>query len=178
MTASRNRGGCICASLLVCATATFAQTNQTIRFRDDKSGLVNLAIQAVQQVQAQEQTNLRAVNDARQEVASLRRLTLLVGAVLSAGLLALAFYVRALLRSNRPSKLPLLPHASANTLLRRAAALEHAHQFEGALACYEQVLALDTSLTEAYVGKGRVLNELERYREALDCFEQAGHVRP
>ena len=43
----RNRGGCVCASLLL-ATATFAQTNQVTRTRDDKSGIVNLAVQAVQ----------------------------------------------------------------------------------------------------------------------------------
>ena len=165
----------MCASLLL-ATATFAQTNQTTRARDDKSGFVNLAVQAVQQVQAQQQTNLRAVNDARQEVAALRRLTLAVGLVLSAGMLTLAFYLRALFRTHRPRRSPLQPHVDADTLLRRAAAFEQSHQPEEALACYEQVLALDTSLTEAYVGKGRVLNQLERYREALDCFEQAGHV--
>jgi tetratricopeptide (TPR) repeat protein len=171
-----NRGGYICAGLLVCAATTFAQTNQTARSRDDKSAIVNLAVQAVQQVQAQQQTNLRAVNDTRQEVASLRRLTLVMGAVLGAGMLVLAWYARALLRANRPRRSPLLPHIGADTLLRRAAAFEQAHQPKEALACYEQVLALDTSLTEAYIGKGRVLNQLERYREALDCFEQAGHV--
>jgi len=169
-----NRGGSICAVLLLCATAAFAQTNLTSRSRDN--GLVNLAVQAVQQVQAQEQTNLRAVSEARQEIASLRRITLLVGVGLGAGLLALAVYLRALLRASRPRRLPLLPHAGADTLLRRAAAFEDAHRLEEALACYEQVLALDKSLTEAYVGKGRVLNQLERYREALACFEQAGQV--
>ncbi len=107
----------------------------------------------------------------------MRRLTLAVGAVLGAGMLLLALYARALLRCARPRLLPpVAPHVSAETLLRRANAFEQAHRPEDALACYEQVLALDTSLTEAYVGKGRVLNQLERYREALDCFEQAGHV--
>ena len=173
-----NRGGCVfCAALLACAAATFAQTNQANRSRDDKSAIVNLAVQAVQQVQAQQQTNLRAVNDTRQEVASLRRLTIVMGVILGVGMLLLAWYARALLRSARPRPVPpVAPHISAETLLRRANAFEQAHRPNDALACYEQVLALDTSLTEAYVGKGRVLNQLERYREALDCFEQAGHV--
>lgn len=174
LTSSRNRGGCLCASLLLGAITTFAQTNQPIRSRDDKSAIVNLAVQAVQQVQAQQQTNLRAVNDARQEVAALRRLTLVIGAVLAAGLLLLAWYARMLLRPARPRPLP--PHVSVETLLQRANAFEQAHRPEDALACYEQLLALDTSLTEAYVGKGRVLNQLERYREALACFEQAGNA--
>src|SRR5207244_12521723 len=95
--AYRNRWRNICAGSLVCATAAFAQTNPPPRLRDDKSGFVNLALQAVQQVQAQQQTNLHALNDARQEVASLRRLTLLIGAGLGAGLVLLARYVRALL---------------------------------------------------------------------------------
>ena len=166
-----NRGGCVCAALLACATVTFAQTNTATRSRDDKSAFVNLAVQAIQQVQAQEQANLHAVSETRQEVASLRQLILFVSAILGAGLLALALYARPLLQP-RCSR-PLPPHASAETLLHRAAELEHAHRHADALACYEQVLALDASLTEAYVGKGRVLNELERYREALDCFEQA-----
>ena len=172
-----NRGGCVCAGLLACAESTFAeaQTNTNIRSRDDKNALVNLAVQAVQQVQAQEQVNLRAIHEARQELASLRRLTLLVGGVLGAGMLALALYVRALLRSAGQRPLSIQPHVSAETLLLRASGFEHAHRPEEALACYEQVLALDASLTEAYVGKGRVLNQLERYREALACFEQASH---
>lgn len=170
-----NRGGCVCAALLACATAAFAQTNTNLRSRDDKSAIVNLAVQAVQQVQAQQQTNLRAVNDTRQEVASLRRLTLVVGALLGAGLLVLAFYARALLRSTRPRHVSVgvAPHVSAETLLRRAINFENAHHFQEALACYEQILTLDASLTDAYVGKGRVLNQLERYGEALACFEQA-----
>lgn len=170
-----NRGGCVCAAFLACATATFAQTNTNSRGRDDKSAFVNLAIQAVQQVQAQEQANLRAIHEARQELASLRRLTLLVGGVLGAGMLALALYVRALLRSAGQRPLSIQPHVSAETLLLRASGFEHTHRPEEALACYEQVLALDASLTEAYVGKGRVLNQLERYQEALACFEQASH---
>jgi tetratricopeptide (TPR) repeat protein len=165
-----NRGGCIGAALLACATATFAQTNTTTRARDDKSAYVNLAIQAVQQVQAQEQINLRAIHDTQKSVTALQRLLLLLSAGLAAGMVALALYLRSLLRIFRPR---ISPHLGTETLLRRATGFEQAHRLEEALACYEQVLALDASLTEAYVGKGRVLNQLERYREALDCFEQA-----
>ena len=168
--AYRNRGGYLCAAILACATATFAQSNATSRVRDDKTAYVNLAIQAVQQVQAQEQINLRAVRDTQESVASLRRLVVLVSAGLAAGLVGLAWYVRSLLRPIRRRE---SRRAGTEGLLRRAAGFEQAHRLEEALACYEQVLTLDASLTEAYVGKGRVLNQLERYREALDCFEQA-----
>jgi tetratricopeptide (TPR) repeat protein len=173
-----NRGGFVYAGLLACAVLTgvvCAETNSPPRTRDDKSALVNLAVQAVQQVQAQEQANSRALQQLRKETsesaASLRRLTLLVGAGLGAGILALALYARVLLRSGRAQS--LVPRGDIHVLLNRAGAMEHAHRLEEALACYEQVLALDASLPEAYVGKGRVLNQLERYREALDCFEQA-----
>lgn len=174
-----NRGGYRCAVLLLCATVTFAQTNQTTHSRDDKSAFLNLAVQAVQQVQAQQQTNLRVVNEARQEVASLRRLLVVIGVTLGSGMILLAWYARTLMRSSRRRRVRTAdaPHSSAATLLRRASALERAHRPEEALACYEQVLALDTSLTEAYIGKGRALNQLERYREALACFEQAGQPR-
>jgi tetratricopeptide (TPR) repeat protein len=170
-----NRGGYLCAGLLACAAATFsqAQTNAATRARDDKSSFINLAVQAVQQVQAQGQVNLLAIHETRKEVASLRRLTLLVGAGLGAGMFALALYARNLLRSYRQRAGSASLHVGTETLLRRAAGFEQSHRLEEALACYEQVLALDASLTEAYVGKGRVLNQLERYREALDCFEQA-----
>src|SRR5258705_10814521 len=117
-----NRGGCcVCAGLLACvATVVLAETNTNLRSRDDKSAIVNLAVQAVQQVQAQEQANLHAVHEARQELASLRRLTLLVGGALGAGMLVLVLYARALLRSTCQRPLPILPHVSTEKLLRQA----------------------------------------------------------
>ena len=72
--AYRNRWRNICAGSLVCATAAFAQTNPPPRLRDDKSGFVNLALQAVQQVQVQQQTNLHALNDARLREAEERKI--------------------------------------------------------------------------------------------------------
>jgi tetratricopeptide (TPR) repeat protein len=47
-----------------------------------------------------------------------------------------------------------------------------------ALACYDHALALDDTLADAYVGKGAIYNRLERYREALECYEQAAHLQP
>ena len=47
-----------------------------------------------------------------------------------------------------------------------------------ALVCYDQAIALDVSLSDAYVGKGAVYNRLERYREALECYEKAARLQP
>jgi tetratricopeptide (TPR) repeat protein len=56
--------------------------------------------------------------------------------------------------------------------------MEQLHRFEEALGYYEQAIAMDATLTEAYVGKGRVLNQLERYDEALECYERASKLQP
>ena len=38
---------------------------------------------------------------------------------------------------------------------------------------YDRAIAADSSLTTAYLHKGGVFNRLERYQEALACYEQA-----
>ncbi len=44
---------------------------------------------------------------------------------------------------------------------------------EEALASYDQALVADPFHTQAHLAKGGVYNQLERFNEALDCFEQA-----
>jgi len=46
-------------------------------------------------------------------------------------------------------------------------------EIEEALAAYEQAIRLDPNYTYAYYGKGFVLNELKRYKEAEQAFEKA-----
>jgi tetratricopeptide (TPR) repeat protein len=58
---------------------------------------------------------------------------------------------------------------TTNAFIKKGAALDEA------LAAYERALALDDSHADAYIGKGNVLNRLERYQEALACFERAAH---
>jgi tetratricopeptide (TPR) repeat protein len=64
---------------------------------------------------------------------------------------------------------------TADTFIKKGAALERLGRLDEALASYELALALDGSHADAYIGKGNVLNRLERYQEALACFEQASH---
>jgi len=192
----RNRGGLFWAGLLACAllscfnpSAPAAETNSqaAARARDDKGAMVNLALQVAQQLQAQQQSNLHAINEAKQQtadsVASLRRLTLLVGATLTLGILALLLYARKLTRLLQQRSLASDFRAahheaySAEALVRKGMALEQLNRFEEALAWYDRALNLDATLTRAYVGKGRVLNRLERYSEALECYERASQLQ-
>jgi tetratricopeptide (TPR) repeat protein len=191
-----NRGGLFAAGLLTCfvtassvpiLAATNLTGNASARSRDEKSAVLNLALQAVQQLQSQQQATLRAVEDARrqheQSTASLRHLLFASSALVGAALLAVVLYVRSLRRElQHRSASPLLPRRgvaaddpahAAHALARRGAALEHAGRLEEALTCYDRALTLDATLAEAYVGRGNVLNRLGRYEEALTCFERA-----
>jgi len=42
-----------------------------------------------------------------------------------------------------------------------------------ALACCDRAIAADGALVTAYLYKGGLLNRLQRYDEALKCYEQA-----
>jgi tetratricopeptide (TPR) repeat protein len=46
-----------------------------------------------------------------------------------------------------------------------------------AIACYDQAIAADRSMTMAYLYKGGLLNRTERFSEALECYEQALRTR-
>ena len=45
------------------------------------------------------------------------------------------------------------------------------------LECYDRAIAADGSLTIAYLQKGGLFNRMERYEEALQCYEQALHAQ-
>lgn len=56
----------------------------------------------------------------------------------------------------------------------KGVALQALRQPEEALACYDHALALTPRNAQAWFMKGAVLgNNFQRYREALECFEEA-----
>ncbi|MFM1945428.1 MAG: hypothetical protein RI897_4410, partial [Verrucomicrobiota bacterium] len=65
------------------------------------------------------------------------------------------------------------PSHPADVLVKRGLALEKLEKLETAIESYDQAIAADASLTLAYLYKGAVCNRLQRYREALDCYEKA-----
>jgi tetratricopeptide (TPR) repeat protein len=64
------------------------------------------------------------------------------------------------------------------TLFRAAREAERRGDLAGAVARYDEVLALDGSIAEAWANKGLALYELERHREALAAFETAARLKP
>jgi tetratricopeptide (TPR) repeat protein len=65
---------------------------------------------------------------------------------------------------------------NAETLIKRAAALEKLNRFEEAIGCYDEAIAADGSMTIAYLHKGGLFNRMSRYEEALQCYEHALHT--
>lgn len=166
--------------ILLFATApAFSQTNSpnnTARYRDDKSAVVNLAIQAIQQLQAQQQTSLQATAEVAKSVASLRRVTLWMGGALAAGMLALVFYERRLVRALRQRALPRLPSPGAALvpqLLARGQALLSHNEAAAALARFDEALALEAGNADIHVKRGLALEQLGRFDDALASFEHA-----
>ena len=47
-----------------------------------------------------------------------------------------------------------------------------------ALLRYEQAIAQDDRSADAWTGKGVALQQLERYREALDAYDRALSLKP
>ncbi len=64
----------------------------------------------------------------------------------------------------------------AETLIRKAGALEKLNRFEEAIACYDAAIEADGSMTIAYLHKGGLFNRMSRYEEALQCYEHALHT--
>ena len=58
-------------------------------------------------------------------------------------------------------------------LVKKGAVLERMHRLNEAFECYDRAIALNDSLTIAYLHKGGLCNRLERFKEALDCYEKA-----
>ena len=51
--------------------------------------------------------------------------------------------------------------------------LEKLQDWEQALEYYNRAIAADNSMTVAHLYRGGVCNRLQRYREALESYEQA-----
>jgi tetratricopeptide (TPR) repeat protein len=200
--ASSYRGGSCCAGLLACTVAVFlcvsiatAATNAVEtgvgRTREEKSGLANLALQMVGQIQSQQQATLRAVQESsKQNAETIRslgnriRIAIGIGFVLAGSLLAMLLYVRAVLRSLKRRSLPATlpfpaPHSATaiagrlSSLLAVGDALLELKQPSRALVCFDEVLALDERNATAYVKKGATLEQLGRLEDALACYDQA-----
>jgi tetratricopeptide (TPR) repeat protein len=203
------RGGRYCAGLLACTVVVFfypsiapAATNGVdttlSRSRDEKSALASLALQLVGQIQSQQQATLQAVEESqrqvetstRQNAESIRsllnrlRIAIGVGILLTGGLVAVLFYVRALLQSVRHRPRPFDPLASTpppgnaiaarlTSLLAAGDALLDLKQPARALVCFDEVLALDDRNARACVKRGTALEQLGRLDEALVCYDQA-----
>ena len=63
----------------------------------------------------------------------------------------------------------------AEALVKMGSVLDKQDRAEEALQYYDRAIALDESLTIAYLNKGGLFNRLARYDEALRCYEQALH---
>jgi tetratricopeptide (TPR) repeat protein len=181
-----------------------AETNSATRTRDDKSSsMVNLALQVVQQLQSQQQTNLHAIAEVREKtesssrqtaasVASLRRLTLAMGLLLAGGLFALFLYERRLfcalqqrMQLAMASPAPGSPRLSspafgalASQFVARGQVLLNQRQAAAAIACFEQAIALEPGHAEAYIRKGLAFEQLDRFGDALASFDHALALNP
>jgi tetratricopeptide (TPR) repeat protein len=62
---------------------------------------------------------------------------------------------------------------NAETLVKKASALEKLGRADEALAFCDRAISADASLVTAYLHKGGLLNKLARYEESLKCYEQA-----
>jgi tetratricopeptide (TPR) repeat protein len=72
------------------------------------------------------------------------------------------------------SPVPVSKEAAAmNLLLSKGETLLKLDQMEGALACFEEALNLDSANAEALVRKGLALERLQRLDEALLCYDRA-----
>ncbi len=63
-------------------------------------------------------------------------------------------------------------------LVKRGMAHERLQQMDEALASYDRALALNNSLTTAYLLKAGVLSRLKRESEAFDCYQMALRHQP
>ena len=191
MTACRYRGIQSCAGLLACVIVAFsspsiasASTNtvETVvtPAHNDKSGLANLALQMVGQIQSQQQATLQAVQDSSKQAAQTVHIAIVIGIFLGAGMLAMFFYVRSALRSLQRRVRPVVIPPSANGITQRLTslmetgdALLNLKQPGCALVCFEEALALDGHHARAHIKKALALEQLDRLDEALACYDHA-----
>ncbi len=60
-----------------------------------------------------------------------------------------------------------------NMLLGKGETLLKLDQADGALACFEEALSIDSANAEALVRKGLALERLQRWEEAIACYDRA-----
>jgi tetratricopeptide (TPR) repeat protein len=190
VTACRYRGIQCCAGVLACvivalfSTSTIASTNVVGTVAEpahnDKSGLANLALQMVGQIQSQQQATLQAVQTSSKQTAQTIHIAIVIGILLGTGILAALLYIRADLRSfQRRVRLIPAPPAASDTIQRIATMLDtgeallNLKQPACALVCFEEALALDGHHTRAHVKKAAALGQLDRLDEALACYDHA-----
>lgn len=63
--------------------------------------------------------------------------------------------------------------AQIAALLNKGRSLLNANKAQEAVACYDEILALDACHAEALVKKGSALERLQRDQEAIDCYNRA-----
>jgi tetratricopeptide (TPR) repeat protein len=63
--------------------------------------------------------------------------------------------------------------SAINVLLSKSQTLLKLDKAEAALACLEEVLALDPGHADALVKKGAALERLQRFDEAIQCYDRA-----
>jgi tetratricopeptide (TPR) repeat protein len=186
----RYRGIQSCAGFLACVIVAFfsvtaiASTNVVGTAAEpahsDKSGLANLALQMVGQIQSQQQATLQAVQDSSKQTAQTIHIAIVVGILLGAGILAMFLYLRAALRSIQRRTRPVVIPSSASgithrlaTLLDTGDALLNLKQPGCALVCFEEALALDGHHARAHVKRAMALEQLDRLDEALAGYDHA-----
>ncbi|SPE61686.1 putative TPR repeat-containing protein [Verrucomicrobia bacterium] len=72
---------------------------------------------------------------------------------------------------SRPSKAS--DHARISPLFKRAHSLMTSGNPEAALACFDEVLALEPNHAEALVKRGAALERLHKLDEAIECYDRA-----
>ncbi len=172
-------------------------TNTAQRVRDDKSAMVSLAFQVVQQLQSQQQTNLQAIAEIRRQMdRSTRRMITSVSVL--AGLIAITAVglgigmVLLCRQQHRQFRLvtgqlgsrarPGLDAAdwfsngataAVKRWLCKGQILLDQKEATEALACFNEALTLSPDLVDVHLGKGYALAQLARWEEALACFDRA-----
>jgi tetratricopeptide (TPR) repeat protein len=190
VTACRYRGIQSCAGFLACviltlfSAAAIASTNVVGTIAEpahnDKSGLANLAIQMVGQIQSQQQATLQAVQASSKQTARVIQIAIVIGILLGTAMLAMFFYVHSALRSIQRRMRPIVIPPSANGITQRLTSLMETgdsllnlKQPGCALVCFEEALALDSHRARAHVKKAAALEQLDRLDEALACYDHA-----
>ena len=80
---------------------------------------------------------------------------------------------RALSPGSEPDPAALQQSERISVLLGKGQTLLNLDQPEGAIECFNEVIALDSKNSEALVKKGAALERLKKLEEAIECYDQA-----